>query len=78
MTAGIISSNPQQIGLTSLKKKHVANPMDTGRVLKVHKTFRRGSGSLLNVLCTFSLRPVLSRNICRMKFNPLTIKFPLI
>ena len=78
MTAGIISSNPQQIGLTSLTNKHVANPMDTGRVLKVHKTFSRVPGSLLNVLCTFSLRPVLRRNIWRMKFNPLTIKFPLI
>ena len=33
-------------------------PVDTGRKLKVHKTFRRRPGRLLNVLCTFNLRPV--------------------
>ena len=31
------------------------NPVDTGRKLNVHKTFRR---RLLNLLCTFNLRPV--------------------
>ena len=33
-------------------------PADTGRKLNVHKTFRRRPGRLLNVLCTFNLRPV--------------------
>ena len=33
-------------------------PVDTGRKLSVHKTFRRRPGRLLNVLCTFNLRPV--------------------
>ena len=33
-------------------------PVDTGRKLNVHKTFRRRLGRLLNVLCTFNLRPV--------------------
>ena len=33
-------------------------PVDTGRKLKVHKTFRRRPGRFLNVLCTFNLRPV--------------------
>ena len=33
-------------------------PVDTGRKLNVHKTFRRRPGRLLKVLCTFSLRPV--------------------
>ena len=33
-------------------------PLDTGRKLKVHKTFRRRPGRLLNVLCTFNLHPV--------------------
>ena len=33
---------------------HLA-PVDTGRELNVHKTFRRRSGRLLNVLCTFTL-----------------------
>ena len=32
-------------------------PVDTGRKLNVHKTFRRRPGRLLNVLCTFNLRP---------------------
>ena len=33
-------------------------PVDTGRKLNVHKLFRGRSGRLLNVLCTFNLRPV--------------------
>ena len=33
-------------------------PLDTGRKLNVHQTFRRRPGRLLNVLCTFNLRPV--------------------
>ena len=33
-------------------------PVDTGCKLNVHKTFRRRPGHLLNVLCTFNLRPV--------------------
>ena len=36
----------------------ISNPVDTGRKLNAHKTFRRRPGRLLNVLCTFSLRPV--------------------
>ena len=34
------------------------NPLDTGRKLNVHKTFRRRPGRLLNVLCAFNLHPV--------------------
>ena len=33
-------------------------PVDTGRKLNVHKTFRRRPGHLLNVVRTFNLRPV--------------------
>ena len=33
-------------------------PVDTGRKLNVHKTFRRSPGCLLNVLYTFNLRLV--------------------
>ena len=36
----------------------MANPVDTGRKLNVHKTFRICPGRPLNVLCTFNLRPV--------------------
>ena len=39
------------------------NPVDTGRKLNVHKTFRRHPGSLLNVLYTFNLRPVSTGNV---------------
>ena len=31
-------------------------PIDTGRKLNAHKTFRRRPGRLLNVLCTFMSR----------------------
>ena len=37
---------------------HILIPVDTGRKVNVQKTFRRHPGSLLNVLCTFILRPV--------------------
>ena len=33
-------------------------PVDTGRKLNVQKVFRKRPGHLLNVLCTFNLRPV--------------------
>ena len=33
-------------------------PVDTGRKLNAHKTFRGRRGRLLSVLYTFSLRPV--------------------
>ena len=33
-------------------------PVDAGRKLNVHKTFRRRQGRLLNVLYTFNQRPV--------------------
>ena len=39
-----------------------SNPIDTGRKLNVHKTFRRRPGRLLNVLFTFSLHPVSTGN----------------
>ena len=39
-------------------KVYKDNPVDIGRKLNVHKTFRRHPGRLLNVLCTFNLRPV--------------------
>ena len=34
------------------------NPIDKVRKLNVHKAFRRRPGRLLNILCTFNLRPV--------------------
>ena len=34
------------------------DPVETGRKLKVHNTFRRRPGHLLSVLCTFNLRTV--------------------
>ena len=37
---------------------NISIQVDTGRKLDVHKTFRRRPWRLLNVLCTFNLRPV--------------------
>ena len=39
------------------------SPLDTGRKLNLHKTFRRRPGRLLNVLCTLNLRPVSRESI---------------
>ena len=41
-----------------VSSRYINIPVDTGRKLNVHKTFRRRPGCLLNVLCTFNLRPV--------------------
>ena len=42
------------------EEENLANriPLDTGRKLNVHKASRRCPRRLLNVLCTFNLRPV--------------------
>ena len=52
-----------QLKMYFLKRKLIScitihNPAGTGRKLKVHKTFSRRPGRLLNILCTFNLRPV--------------------
>ena len=44
--------------LLANKNKNATATVDTGRKLNVHDTFRRRPGGLLNVLCTFNLRPV--------------------
>ena len=54
---------------TAQKMKFSINPIDTGRKLNVHKTFRRRPGCLLNVLCTFNLRPVSTRKDFSNKCN---------
>ena len=48
------------------------NSVVTGRKLNVHKMFRRRSGRLLNVLCSFNLRPVSTGNINHCKNEPFT------
>ena len=45
------------------------NPVDIGRKLNVHKTFRRRPGCLLNVVCTFNLRPVSTGKVPFFKSN---------
>ena len=42
-------------------------PVDTGRKLNVHRTFRKRPGRLLNVLGEFSLRPVPTEKIIYKK-----------
>ena len=46
-------------------------PVDTGRKLNVHKTFRRRPGCLLNLLCTFNLRPGSTVIMATLAFNEL-------
>ena len=52
------------------------HPVDTGCKLNVHKTFWRRPERLLNVLCTFKLRPVsagyISRHIIKGIFSYFT------
>ena len=43
----------------------ISNPVDTGRKLNVHKTFRRPPGRLLKVFCTFNLRPVSTGKVSK-------------
>ena len=45
----------------SILSKLASYPLEIGRKLNVHKTFRRRPGRLLDVLCTFNLRPVSRR-----------------
>ena len=58
-----ITAVPKQV-INELEKyrrfsvENLHSPVDTGRKLDVHKTFRRRPGRLLNVLCMFNLRPV--------------------
>ena len=51
-------------------------PVDAGRKLNVHKTFRRRPERLLNVLCTFNLRPVSTGWRC--VFGKLLLSWDLI
>ena len=54
-------------------------PVDAGRKLNIHKTFRRRPGRLLNVLCTFKLRPVstgiLLQVLSRLQVSCFAYKF---
>ena len=50
----------KQFTLISIKNQRVLymKPVDTGRKLNVHKTFRRRPGRVLIILCWFNLGPV--------------------
>ena len=45
-------------GISCIQDVTTIIPVDAGLKLNVHKTFRRRPGLLLNVSCTFNLRPV--------------------
>ena len=47
-------------------------PVDTGRKLNVHKTFGRRPGRLLNVLCTFNLRPLSTGYETQSNYDTIT------
>ena len=54
-----VRSATLKTGQKSFVHRHdIFTPLDTGRKLNVHKTFRRRPGCLVNVLCTFNLRLV--------------------
>ena len=57
------SNQIHQIILLNALYPSLQSPVDTGRKLNVHKTFRRRPGRLLNVLCTINLRPVPSGSL---------------
>ena len=67
------ASKTTDVLLQKFKNQLVLNrfPIDTGRKLNVHKTFRRRPGRLLNVLCTLNLRPVSTGFV--INFNWLTL-----
>ena len=46
--------------------QHNCSPVNTGRKLNVHKTFRRRPGRLLNVLCAFNLGPVSAGKLLKV------------
>ena len=50
------------------------HPVDTGRKVNVHNTFRRRPGYLLNVICMFNLGPVSTENIIWLPLFQLIIK----
>ena len=51
-------------------------PRDTGRKLNIHKTFRRRSGRLLNVLLRLiSLLCPVRNELVRQKFGPKFFRF---
>ena len=71
----IINSKPEDnIGVFKFSLRIT---VDTGRKLNVHRTFRRRSGRVLNVLCTFNLRPVSARIVWLVSGKLPSMKFPL-
>ena len=56
--------------IPEIESLKILSPLDTGRNLNVHKTFRRRPGRLLNVLCSFNLRSV-SRGSFQKWYQPL-------
>ena len=64
--------------LTRMISDRSSHPVDTGCKLNVHKTFRRRPGRLLNVLCTFNLRPMSTGQLKSMKNDSkrVTIRLP--
>ena len=59
--------------ISSISKWNI--PVDTGRTLIVHKTLRKRPGRLLNVLCTFSLRPVSMEIMNQLSKHEICVDF---
>ena len=52
----------------------LTSPVDTGRKLNVHKTFKRRPERLLNILYAFNLRPVATGSLLLVIANILHMK----
>ena len=77
------SNNDSGVLANSTMGKRFSNgtmniPVDTGHKLNVHKMFRKRPGRLLNVLCTFSLRPVSTGTTSVIPWGLLIRPFPLL
>ena len=51
------------------QERIIAHPLDAGFKLKVYRTFRKRPERLLNVLCTFNLRPQSTGHIFYIKVS---------
>ena len=73
--------NQGKCNKTLLNWNKLSYPVDTGRKLNVHKTFRRRPRRLLNVLCMFNLRPAstgtrlsLTKKTLKIHYHDFNIK----
>ena len=57
------------LAISGIRYPHHIASADTGRKLNAHKTFRKRSGRLLNILCNFSLCPVSTGALVKLFYD---------